>query len=66
MLVGCNVPDFTQRPLAVSTEQRNEGTKLVPTRLQLTPLLQVFILLTRLVEELPPWSIPQKGTPDIE
>ena len=52
MLVGCNVPDFTQRPLAVSTEQRDEGTKLVPTRLQLTPFFQVFVLLTRLVEEL--------------
>ena len=44
MVVGCDIPDFTRRPLAVYTEQGYEAAELAPTGLQLTPLLQVFIL----------------------
>ena len=49
MIVGSQIPDFAQGPLAVHTEQGDKGTKLAPTGLQLTPLLQVFVLHTGLL-----------------
>ena len=52
MMIRSNVPDFTKRPLTMSTEQRDEGTELVPTGLQLTPFFQVFVLDTTLVKQL--------------
>ena len=52
MLVGCNVPYLTQRPLAMRAEEWNKGTELVPASLQLTPFLQVLVLLPCAVEEL--------------
>ena len=44
MIVGSNVPDFTQRPLTMNAEQGDEGAKLTPTGLQLAPLLEVLVL----------------------
>ena len=52
MLIRSNIPNLTQRPLTMTAEKGNEGTKLVPTCLQLTPLFQVFVLLTCAVEKL--------------
>ena len=52
MIVGRDVPDLSQRPLTMRAEKGNKGAKLIPACLQLTPLLQVLILLTCTVEEL--------------
>ena len=52
MLIGSNIPDFAQWPLTVRTEERDKGSELVPTCLQLAPLLQIFILNTSLVKQL--------------
>ena len=50
MIGWSDVPHLTQRPLTVGTIERNETAKLVPASLQLTPLLQIGILLTGLVK----------------
>ena len=44
MMVWCEVPDFACGPLTVYAEQGDEGTKLAPASLQLTPLFQVLAL----------------------
>ena len=51
MVVGSKVPDFTCRPLAMDTEQGDEGTELAPAGLQLAPLLEVFVLYAALLEQ---------------
>ena len=52
VIVGSNVPDLAQRPLTMRAEQRDKGAELIPACLQLTPLLQILVLLTCAVEEL--------------
>ena len=52
MIIWGDIPNLAQWPLTMTTEERNKGTELVPTGLQLTPLLQVFVLHTTLVKQL--------------
>ena len=50
MIGWSDVPNLTQWPLTVGTIERNETAKLVPASLQLSPFLQIGILLTGLVK----------------
>ena len=43
MSFGSNVPYLTERILTMSTEQRAESTKLIPTGIQFTPFLIIRI-----------------------
>ena len=52
MIVRGDVPYLTQRPLTMTAEEGDEGTELVPTALQLAPLLQILVLHTCAVEDL--------------
>ena len=50
MILGSDVPHLAQRPLAMSTIERDEAAKLVPACLQLAPLGKVSILVACLVK----------------
>ena len=52
MILWCDIPYFTRRPLTMHAEQRDKGAELTPTGLQLAPLLQVFVLHLRAVVQL--------------
>src|SRR5574344_2958365 len=52
MIIRCDVPYFTQRPLTMGAIKRDEASKLIPAGLKFTPFLEVFILLTCSVEQL--------------
>ena len=44
MLIGGDVPYLAQWPLTMRAEQWDKGAELVPTSLQLAPLLEVLVL----------------------
>ena len=50
MIGWSDVPHLTQWPLTVGTIERNETAELVPASLQLSPFLEIGILLTGLVK----------------
>ena len=52
MSFGSKVPHLAQRPLAVGAIERNEASELVPAGVELTPLLEVLVLVARLLENL--------------
>ena len=52
MPLGSDVPHLAQGPLTMRSVDADETAKLVPSRLQFPPFLQVIILLMRLVVNL--------------
>ena len=49
MILRCDVPHLTQRPLTMGAVQGNKAPELIPTCLQLTPFLEITVLYSRLI-----------------